>query len=170
MKQDQRGFSLVELVVVVAIMAVLAATVSLLSFSTVTRREVRSCAAEIEVQIEQAKLYAMSHKNAVLYLWSDSNGVYVQMETTDSAGNVVTEPVKTVGEDGIDLKYIDESGPDLKDTASTSKLTISFDRSSGAFKPFTGTTTYCNKVVLKRGDMEVNVVLVSRTGKCYVEE
>lgn len=170
MRQDQKGFSLIELIVVIAIMGVLTGTVALLSFSTVSRQNVRNCVSEIEAQLDQTKTYAMSRKQALIYLWSDSNGVYAQMAVTNNAAGAAleNEPLRTVGKSGIKLTYKDSAG-NIHNTSSADKLMLTFDRSSGAFEKDAATGLYCSEIILESGNHKFILKLVPQTGKYYIE-
>uniref|UniRef100_UPI004056159B pilus assembly FimT family protein n=1 Tax=Acetatifactor sp. TaxID=1872090 RepID=UPI004056159B len=161
MRQDQRGFSLVELIVVIAIMAVVS-TVGVLSFAMVTGRQVISCTEEMESYIAETKVQALSRASATLEIFVKADGVYVNL-------SVEGRDVK-IGTSGLTVKY--RAGGSEVTLSETERLVLSFDRASGAFLPLSGyaTETYCEEIVIESGNRTGKIVLVSKTGKFYIEE
>lgn len=161
MRQDQRGFSLVELIVVIAIMAVVS-TVGVLSFGMLSGRRVISCAEEMESYIAETKVQVLSRANAELEIFVKNDGVYANL-------SVEGRDVK-IGESGLTVKY--KVGGAEVTLSETERLVLSFDRASGAFKPLAGyaTETYCDEIIIENGTHSRKIVLVSRTGKFYIEE
>lgn len=160
MRKNQKGFSLVELIVVIAIMAILT-TVGLLSFSIVSGRQVIGCAKEIESYISQTKVQALSRASAKLEIFVKSDGVYVNL-------SVEGRDVK-VGKSGIQVKYKTTDGAEVSLTESE-RLVISFDRSSGAFQTLPGLSTYCKEITVEGGRHSRKIILIPQTGKFYIEE
>ena len=159
---DQRGFSLVELVVVIAIMGVLAVG-GLLSMSLVFGQNVKSCYKELESYLQQTRMMAMSRADATLKIYTKSDGVYVYSSTEN-------REVK-IGKAGISVSYHDTNGNTVDVTGAT-ELEISFDRSSGAFKPLSvggGVSNYCDMIKLTDGERTYQLKLVPKTGKFYLD-
>lgn len=161
MRQDQRGFSLVELIVVIAIMAVVS-TVGVLSFGMLSGRQVISCAEELESYIAETKVQALSRANAELEIFVKDDGVYVNL-------SVEGRDIQ-IGKSGLTVKY--RAGGTEVTLSDTERLVISFDRASGAFKPLSGyaTETYCDEIIIENGTHTRKIVMYSRTGKFYIEE
>lgn len=158
MGRNQKGFTLVELIVVIAIMAVVA-TMGLLSFSVVTGQDVKSCAADIKSYIGQTKVHAMSRANATMTLSVKSDGVYVNLSVE---GHDVQ-----VGKSGIAVSYRTDDGGTVTLNA-TDTLVLSFDRSSGAFLQLPD-GKYCTAIVLNGGGRTITITLIPQTGKYYID-
>lgn len=159
MRQNHKGFSLVELIVVIAVMAILG-TVSVLSFATLTGRQVTSCASEIESYISQTKMQALSRAGAELRIFVKSDGVYVNM-------SVEGRDVK-VGKSGIQVRYT-SNGTEVTLSDSVD-LVLSFDRSSGAFTTLNGGEYYCEEIIIESGNHSQKIICIPLTGKFYIEE
>lgn len=158
MRQDQKGFSLVELIVVIAIMAIVT-TVGLTSFSLVTGQQVKSCTANIEGYIGQTRMQALSRDSGSLMLEVLDNGVFA---TLSSGENV------KVGSSGITISYSSDDGSEVT-LGEGDTLSLSFDRSSGAFSPLAETGAYCTEIRVQGSGRLMRIVLIPRTGKFYVE-
>ena len=77
--RDDKGFSLVELVVVIAIMAVMGG-VLIYSFSLVTGQEARQCASNLSTALNKAKNVALTKSgssDAFMELSRETDGGYV---------------------------------------------------------------------------------------------
>ena len=159
---DQKGFSLVELVVVIAIMGVLAVG-GLLSMSLVFGQNIKSCYKELESYLQQTRMMAMSRADATLKIYTKVDGVYVYP-------SVENREIK-IGKVGISVSYHDTNGNTVDVTGAT-ELEISFDRSSGAFKPISissGVSNYCDMIKLTDGDRTYQLKLAPKTGKFYLD-
>lgn len=160
MKHNQKGFSLVELIIVMAIMAVIA-VVGLTSFSLVTGQNVKSCASDLQSYIAQTKVQAMSRADETLTLKETSDGIYVNL-------SVEGKDVQ-IGKSGIQVKYQKSDGTTVNiSDAQAQTLTLSFDRSSGAFKPLED-NSYCTAISIHGAGRTYQITLIPSTGKYYLE-
>lgn len=166
MKKNDRGFTLVEIIVVVVIMGVLVGIISL-SISSVFSSRARRCAAEIDAYISMCKVNCMSRAGDIrIILDVDTNGsirgrYYEDTDLVDTAifsdSNVTA--IFTTG--GIDT-----------DLSITDTLTLSFDRSTGAFKPQSivgGTSIYCTSISVSSGKTYI-ITLVPSTGNHFISQ
>lgn len=170
MKNNQKGFSLIEIIVVFAIMAIIGAG-ALVSFSLVTGQNVKSCAKKIDTYLGQTRMNAMSRHNTVLYLMVEDDGVYAQMyKSQDNSNTMVAEERVKIAKEGTRVRYRPSTaGATLVDlTPGGVRLEISFDRSSGAFKPLPD-DTYCTEIIIGDGTNEARIAMVPLTGKYYIE-
>lgn len=167
MRKDNKGFSMVELVVVIALMAVLG-SVLVYSFSMVTGQEARQCANNISTVLDKAKNYAMTK--------SGSSDAYVEI-TKGSDGFIATfyKPVspindsavpgsadyaqletESIGKKAVGVTVTLEGGSSFE-INETTRLRIYFDRVSGAFKEAvvisgsSETKAYCTGITIVRG-------------------
>lgn len=183
-KNNNSGFSLVELIIVIAIMAIVV-TVAGLSVGTLTGRRVRKCADEIVSTIERAR---------VLTLGKEQNNVecVISYDSTDKEYHAMVYQVingtptevsdRVVGRDPIQVQvYFDDdthaySLTELKGAlpyaSSTQGLHLVFNRASGAFEAGTceagGTKkNFCKRIVVSNSDgtRRIEITTVGRTGK-----
>ena len=160
-KWNEKGFSLVELIIVIAIMAVVIGTV-VFSVSMVFSANAKTCCNNLQRAIADCKVTTMGKSEAwlVLYRGSD-NQIYCQMYYNeaviendaegnpkvkkDDDGNVIMKAVpaneepQKIGGKRVVVTYIDTEGNEHQDLPTDAidvnkRLTIAFDRSSGSFK------------------------------------
>ena len=90
---NRRGFSLVELMVVIAIMGVAIGVVTT-SLSVVFSNDARECANDIDAMIARTKVSAMSRTgNVYMKIENGSDGIYVKYYEGSSAVPAVTERI-----------------------------------------------------------------------------
>ncbi len=180
MMRDNKGFSLVELVVVVALMAIVGGFMAY-SFSLVTGQEARQCANNLSTALNKAKNYALTksgNSDAYMELSRETNGSYVVQyfvpkSPVDVSAGYVQLDQETVGKRAVEITCFLQGGSSFQITES-SHLRICYDRISGAFKEAvwvnsaTETKDYCEKISIKRGKT-YQVTLISATGKHSVE-
>lgn len=184
--RDDKGFSLVELVVVIAIMAVMGG-VLIYSFSLVTGQEARQCASNLSTALNKAKNVALTKSgssDAFMELSRETDGGYVVQyfvpaspvdDGADPAvsGSYIQLDKETVGKKNVEITCYLQGGSSFT-ISETSHLRIYYDRISGAFKEAVWvnggmlTKEYCEKITIKRGKL-YQVTIVNATGKHSVE-
>ncbi len=168
MKKNNKGFSLVELVIVVAIIVVIGGF-AFTGMAILSSKPVDECAKKIQVALEGNRNTTMGKLSASISFYRDSNGdIYVE-EVIDGA----TPYVKQIGSD-VDVTYKDAAGNSYSLPVSPSKLTMSFDRASGSLKPLSG-GSYVSEFVVSRGTpsergfRQLTVKIDKLTGRVSVE-
>ena len=167
--KNNRGLSLIEVVVVLAIMAVVAGAG--LSFMTLlTSNRVKECTNKISSTISKVRVDAMSKSkdssgsDYYLELYKGADGKYYIRKHLDST---IVEEI--VGGSNLTITYTENDLSASTYTISASEiLTIKFDRTTGGFKPTHG-TNYCKKIVVSNGSKSKTIVISPRTGKVAVE-
>lgn len=178
--RDNRGFSLVELIVVIAILSVIAG-VSVSMLGVVPKARVNSCAKKLVSQLEKTRTNSLSFKDASLYLYRDTDGIYADL-VIDKGGTSPVTLTERIGDKELTVKYTLADGTGGGTTYELgnvsdggAKLILSFNRSSGAFKYpsiMDGTglgpteqTVYCNKITISYGSRVREIKLIPLTGK-----
>ena len=154
MKKDNRGLSLVELIVVISIMVILTGLVTA-TIGVANKKPADECIAKIYATLQDLRVSSMGKYNAYGELYVGSNGQIYIKETLiyDDSGNQ-SEIVRVVGAKGVSVTV---DGTVL--TSSSTPVKIEYDRSSGAFKTAPGT------IYAAKGSRSLGIKLNKRTGK-----
>ncbi len=168
MRQDNRGISLVEVMVVVAILAVVGG-VGIWGINTMSGKPAQQCAQKIVYSLEHHRTSAMARVDARYVLYENGGKIYVDEYLTNDLGGVdesTMSPAATaeIGSAGVKVQYTLGADPTRHDLP----LRLSFDRSSGAFKAQAG-GGHCTQIFVSRGGREYTVTLVPLTGKVYIK-
>lgn len=137
--KDNKGFSLVELIIVVAIMAILLGMV-FYSFSLMVGQYARECANNTSAVLDKEKNYALA-KSATVDCYveivkRENDGYYARYYVPKSAitqNEWVLEEEQKLGKHKVEMTFTLENTGDVTLDADTS-VKIVFNRSSGAFK------------------------------------
>lgn len=182
MKNNNKGFSLMEMVVVISIMIILAGIASL-SIATIFNTKAVQCAENLESTLNKVRINTMGRNEVILRVYQDStnNQFYAEIITYSGIGAARTRTTeeKMVGKSGIKVLYTtDESIVDPTDsgvveiTPGTDML-VSFDRSSGSVKTFqddSGNTVNPVKTIwITRNDKVKKITLYEETGKIELD-
>lgn len=159
MKKDNRGMSLLELVVVIAIMAVLVGTIGI-GIKLISGKPADECANKLKAVLQNNRVTTMGKLDARLNVYADAGGVYVT-EIID--GNSTTS---RIGDAGVVIEYRVTGDPEGSyTTLGSTPLEISFSRASGAFNPLPGTSTYVLEIRVIKADVIRTLQLSTHTGK-----
>lgn len=182
MKQRNQGFSLIELVVVIAVMTVLTLGV-LLSLSALTNQKVRTMAKTIKSQLQYTQNQAMSKSVAYgqILLDDEDNYVFVLFSGTGSAKKESRKKLGTSKEVNLYFKTNqDESGDRGTMIDKTHPCTLTFQKGSGALEPMVKMEShggisyesgvYCEEILIAANERQVKIKLYSKTGKMQIEE
>lgn len=188
MEKDNKGFSLVELIIVVAIMAVML-SFTFYSFSLLTGQDARECANNLMTALGKEKTYALTKSataDCYMEVMQDTDGYYyVRYYVPENAIDLKWALLdkQKIGKGSVDIictfKESDGSESKIKIQGGQT-LIIVFDRVSGNFKKFLlsdgtegnafienkmkETTKECTQIVIDRG-RTYELALYSATGK-----
>lgn len=176
MEKDNNGFSVIELIIVVAIIAAVVTTCAL-SISLVLNANARTCANDIVRAIAECKIATMTkgQGNVRLLLYRDSSGsIYSELQTrrtsvdnwetgNDGAEKIGAKKCIVGSADGSDdLPH--KSGSAVP-TLETGMWEVYFDRSSGSFK--SGTSV--SDIYVQGGKRKYHIHFEELTGKTTLE-
>ncbi len=156
---DNNGYSLIELIIVMAIIAVLLTTV-VFSITMVFSANAKACANDIQRAITDCKVTTMGKAEAYMEIYRDTNeNIYSQMFVVENGSTEAMDPEK-LGPARVTVSYTlaDDSTGEL--TAGGAKLRIAFDRASGSF-----TTDTCKSIEVRGGTKHYEITLTRLTGK-----
>lgn len=167
MKNDNRGVSLVEILVVVAIMAVVGA-VGIMSFNAMSGKPAQQCAQQMMYSIEKHRTSCMGKVSSAYTLYVGSSGKIMAAEYLSNTDTLPSSPTQTI-EVGASKNVVTYTCSDGSvHSLDSEPLTLQFDRSSGAFKKLSN-GQYCTEISIKRGGREHKLTLVPLTGKVYID-
>jgi prepilin-type N-terminal cleavage/methylation domain-containing protein len=160
-KLNNKGVSLVELIVVMAIMSVLIGTVSYgISFSS--GKQAEECARKIESTLEAMRTASIGKYEITGVLSYDENRGYVFTETVKINSNdttgTTTETI--VGNKNVKV-YFGDGSADTELTASNS-ITFQFSRSTS------GLTEGCTNLKITKANKTMNIEIAKLTGKVSI--
>ena len=161
MKKNNNGFSLVELIVVIAIMALLVTSV-VTYVSLVSNSQAKKCAKELSTHMSQTKVCAMSRTNASMTVYKDDTGIYVKSVQGDK------EQTEKIGDKGVYIGYRDVRDSDVFTELDSTGIELKFDRASGACKKM-DSGKYCYGFKIQYGDTVYIVALEPLTGKSSIQ-
>lgn len=176
--RDEKGFSLIELIVTVALMAVLMTGV-FIGLGALTGMHARECANDLDTALDQAKNYALTKSgglDAYMELGKDTDGYYVAFYVPDKP---VVKPGETATYLLIDRKKVGNASVTItcnfKGGASVavadSPVRFYYDRVSGAFKEAeygVGLSDFCTEIRVEKNRLYV-FTLIPATGKHILE-
>lgn len=169
MKQDNKGFSLVELVIVLAIMAILI-TIGVRNLGVLDTYRCRECQTAIVSALQNNKVYCLSKSysntsdvtSADTYLQIKYENKKVYLVTHVKGADTKTEVISKGS--NTEVGYRKTSGSNIVYLADNGHIEIGFNRSSGAYLPTSGTDYYTNLYV-KTGNKVRDIKLETKTGK-----
>ena len=176
-KRDNRGLSLVELIIVLAIMAVLTGAVSI-GVNLVTNKAVDKCATQLKASIQSARVTTMGKFRTYLRIYMTTDGVCIEeivSTLNNAADESTTDSVKQVftGDANVTVRFQLNDGSWYPLGDASNPLILEFDRSSGALKQFPAGSPYAGKycvaIEIRQGSRIKPLKLAYLTGKVTME-
>ena len=171
MKNDNRGYSLVEIIMVIAILAIIA-TGAIVGIKLITGKPAEKCARQIQTVLTSCRTTTMGKLTARTQLYVDaSTGNIMVNEVVDSS-------VKTyaIGQSGVEVTYqLQGESTERALPTSPELLSISFDRSSGgvqsldASNPLSVQGMVLQYIYVRKGDKAFKLTVSSLTGRVDIE-
>lgn len=164
-KQNNKGFSLVELIVVIAIGVILASAITI-SLSSVLGVAVKQCARNIESVLNKTRVSTMGKDSVVVELYKDSSdGAYYYKVTT----NGTDTETKKIGRSSLEISYsMEQDYSSVKSLTGSDAISIEFDRGSGVEKT-DANGKCCSRIWIKKGSTQKVITIYKETGKIVSE-
>lgn len=193
MKQDNRGLSLVELIVVIAIMAVLIG-VGILSLSLLFGTQARGCAQNVSSMLSETKTGCLSRYDETMTLSYRTKGPDEDTAIT-SDGYYAENCIYTIGKEDEKVKSILIGGTGSSEIrrmgnknviitvhlsdgtyfelGTANSVTIRYNRSTGAFDYVmvnnAPTSNYIEKMTFSSGLKTYTITMFQETGKHTIQ-
>ncbi len=177
MGKNNKGYSLVELIIVIVIMALLSGTV-LFSISMIFGASAKACANDIKEALAENKVTAMGKSEAKVEIYRDAsdNNIYIiqwvkeggvwKPKKVDDAGNAVPEKV---GNSRVYVAYEEKDSSTEVELTAGSSLQLCYDRGNGGFSKKSENCILCEKIYVKGGSRSYVLTLTELTGKVELE-
>ncbi|MBE5884206.1 MAG: type II secretion system protein [Lachnospiraceae bacterium] len=168
MKKDNRGLSLVEVVIVITILAVLGSLMTV-GIGAAVSKSADECAEKIATTLNGARISTMGKQAVQVKIYQKDDSIYADEVITDSAGNVTTK-TNVVGKKGVEVQFMLRGGSYQDIGNESNPLQLSFSRTSGGFHKTTvgGVTDYCTGIQVSKGTKTKTIDLAYLTGKVSI--
>lgn len=160
MPKDNKGFSLVELIVVLAILLVLSAA-SVIGLSLTSGKPAEQCASELKGAILSNRTVSLGKKDAKLVVSKQADGVHVTESYTLPSGAFSKDVV--IAPNTVDLSF--STNDSTYSSVDSGGIVIEFDRSSGSLKGYTSNIYF----KASKAGKEYKVTVYQLTGKAIME-
>lgn len=195
MKDNNKGFSLVELIVIIAIMAILLGVMAA-NISRISGYRAKECRTKVISSLENGRLMTLSKsrggsdltvtKTYLVFVRNNTNGcnyclTVIEDEITDvkkiSKGRVTLKYSYTKdASDGTPIGAFNgpdnlsiNSAADVLDAAKSAGTKVGFSRQNGAFLPYDAAgTTYLYQMFATLGNYNYGITIHPKTGKVEV--
>ena len=162
MGKNNKGYSLVELIIVIVIMALLSGTV-LFSISMIFGASAKACANDIKEALAENKVTAMGKSEAKVEIYRDAsdNNIYIIQW--------VKEGGEKVGNSRVYVAYEEKDSSTEVELTAGSSLQLCYDRGNGGFSKKSENCILCEKIYVKGGSRSYVLTLTELTGKVELE-
>lgn len=198
MRKDRRGFSLIELIITMAIMAIFAA-VTIGALGYLNAGKTKKASAKLNSRLNYIQSETMTKEGcSFLYLYKQSDGIYYLVSNKNGSGAVSKDGLASVSELSsisssgtkvcdanvdVELSAMNGAKVNLKELGTASAANevdfykIGYDKATGAFskkcavyQASTEDASVFYDTIKLSGKQTFTVKLVKRTGKHYIDK
>ena len=180
--KNNTGFSLVELIVVIAIMAMLIGVIAL-GYSSIAGTDAKECASDLNTYLAETKTGTLGKDYQELRIFADVTTnekkaefvIYQYQADPAHPGEVLLEMAKevirteVVGKSSVEITCTFSDGSEIPIDSTGKSVTLAFNRASGAFVPAkindVQTTLECVLITIRKGSRVYSIELITKTGK-----
>lgn len=176
---DNNGFSLVELIIVIAIMAILTGS-AFSVFGYINNGNVKKCSRSINSGLNETRTANLTREgNSYLYIYKYDGDIYKRISKADdlslsgTGDKLLSSAGERIGNKSIHIigYYDDASGAEQQfdfEKESDPVIKISFRKGDGGFS---NSTTFYKKIEVKKDNGAVDsVYMVKETGRFFIED
>ncbi len=166
-KTDNKGMSLVEIIVVIAILSLFIGSVSY-SINWASGKAAEECAQKLAYNLKQARTMAMGKNSTTITVKKDEVGnIITEMKLVTDTGDAATTTSTKVGNRSVSVRFDDGSS---ESELGTGGVVFVFDRASGALKTLNGAeaNTASPKFTVSKGSTRRTIEIVPITGRISV--
>lgn len=172
--RNDRGFSLVELIVVIAIMVVLTGLITI-GAGMLNGKKAKQCRDELESKLQSVRVQTMGKRTVTATLAKKDGSYVLTVISTVNESATPTETDYTLGGGSActiyytceDVEY-SSGGSGLTEIDETG-ITITFDRASGAMKELTS-DVWLRHIYVVQGSRVYGIKFYPETGKMELED
>ena len=163
-QKNNKGFSLTELIVVIAVMGVIMIG-GMITTGLLYSASAKEASSKLNSALNKTRTECMSKSSASILVEEKSDSKYY---VTYNIGGTDQDPI-LIGDSRVVISYKDSKG-DTKTISGNNKLSISFERETGAFKSISTTETlYCKEIYIEAGHKTYTIQCERLTGKTTVK-
>ncbi len=175
---DDNGFSLVELIIVFAIMAILTGS-AFSVFGYINNGNVKKCSRSINSGLNETRTANLTREgNSYLYIYKYNGDIYKRISKADdlslsgTGDKQLDDSGERIGNKSVHIigYYDDASGKEQKfdfENESDPMIKISFRKGDGGFS---NSTTFYKMIEVKKDEGAISFVhMVKETGRFFIE-
>lgn len=167
MKRDNRGLSLIEVVIVITILAVLGSLMTL-GVGAAVSKPADECANKIVSSLNNGRITTMGKQSITLEYYVDNERVYLKKSIVAKAGQTPYVEVTQIGGRGVVVEY-KLVGEATYTNLDGNDMILTFKRSSGGFNQEHNSGEYVEEIKVSKGNKVRIIKLQYLTGKVTLE-
>lgn len=166
-KKDNRGLSLVEVVIVITILAILGALMTA-GISAAVSKPADECANKMVAAFNNARVTTMGKQSISLTIYEQDNCVYLKKEIVTKAGDTPHVETSKIGAKDVEVTYKLE-GESSEVPLNGNPMIVTFSRSTGGFNEQPTSNKYIEEIIITKGNKTRTLKLEYLTGKVVLE-